>query len=456
MDKAREKGERLSMQFVYSPNTIAFAHFIFIDEATRIQREMQNRYLSILDYRVVEGVRLPVKYVWGAANPLEYEATIPMDQALADRWHLLVQPPSLHEMPLESDREAVLESVAVKLHAREVDPNGAAQFVAFLAKARGARDAIIAGRIKPFVRYVDAMIAQINKALIDSNGKPITSRAGTTTAPIDSRRAAIIVNNVIGLHAVSTAKGERGNIKTDALAAFKASMVDRLTSESGGIEDSAIEAAHIAHKDILDAAQDPIITQIEKEPNVVKRVMLAFTLNATRDDVSAYTSAALSEVKTSGQEEGATAFAYALLARLQSSPSDVSAKLNRYVFDDLYPLVIRASSIAATRTVARVEKVLVKDGSFETLHSLMQDIDAMQKTPIGRVALMIAALPVDAADPGATTTGAASPDATRRRNYLALQTRLKTVQTTLADYVRILSPIGQTPVAVNTTNDTKA
>ena len=448
IEAARTKNERLTMSFVYSPNTIAFAKMIVIDEATRIQPDMQNRYLGILDYRIVEGVKLPVEHVWGAANPLEYEATVPMDQALADRWHLMIEPPSLHQMPSESDRKAVLESVAVRLVNRAVDPNAAAQLVTFVARARAPRAAIVASRRDPFLRYVDAVVRQINSGLIDRNGKPIVGKAGMAPAPIDSRRAAIIVNNIIGLYSVSVAKGDRGNIKDDALKAFQHSIIDRLSSESGGIEDSVIESAHKVHSAILEDAQDPVVTQIERESDPAKRVALAFTLGAIREDLSQYTSAALKEIRTSKGDESAAAFAYALLSRLQTSLPSESSRLNRYVFDDLYPLVFQTMREASERTF-KVDKVLVKDSSFESLFAFLGDIAKYRQTEAGRVALMITGLPYEA-EANQPASASMTAEAIRKRTFASLTSRVAYAHSAVLEYVQILAPIGQTAVEVST------
>ena len=279
------------------------------------------------------------------------------------------------------------------------------------------------------------MVLSINKSLASNRGN---GRA-TSPPPIDSRRAAIIVNNVIGMHAVSTARRERGNIKSDALLAFRHSMVDTLSSEHGGIEDVVIETAHDTHRDILEDAQDPVITQIEREMNVVKRVALAYTLGATPEDVSTYTSAALAEIQTSKGDEAATAFAYAMLSRLRSAPPGEAARLNRTVFDELYPLVLRAMRAATDRPVD-VTRVMVKDASFETLVALLSEVETLSATPAGRVALTISALPYDT---GLDASSTGAPDSVRRRVFETVRSRIKTINLCVAEYARDLSPIGQ-------------
>ena len=433
-DKAEAEGKRLYMRRVYSPNTIAFARFIFIDECTRIPRDMQNRYLGVLDYRVVDGVNLAVEQIWGAANPLTYGSTTPMDEALADRWEMVLRPPSLADME-EADRFFVIQSKAINLVARDPDPTAAAELLSIVDKGRRHRDSLVVNRLEPFTRYVDAMQATINTDL-DKIAKTNTAQLALK---IDSRRASIILNNIVGTYAASQALGQRGTVMEDALLAVTHSFVDALVSEQGGINPKLVENAHETHKDILKDAEDPIISTIERENDVVRRVALAFRLGAENRDVNAYTQAALNELRKR-DDTAAAAFAYVFLSRLAHGDPKLTERIDRYVLDEMFPLVQFAHESARDRQM-HIADAKPSDGSFDSLLGLIEEVGKAQKDPISAVALTLAAIPIKSSSaPGSNPTNA---DATRRRAYASMVSRIRTVRDFLQEYVQVLGPIDQ-------------
>jgi MoxR-like ATPase len=431
---AKKAGERLVMERVYSPNTIAFARFIFIDECTRIPRDMQNRYLGLLDYRYVDGIHLAAQQIWGAANPLTYGSTTPMDEALADRWEMVLTPPSLADME-EADRFFVIQSKAINLVDRDPDPTAAAELLNIVEKGRRSRDTLVVSRLDPFTRYVDAMQATINKDL----DKIAKSNSAILALRIDSRRASIILNNIIGTYAASLALGERGTVTDDALLAFQHSFVDKLVSEEGGIDPKIVTNAHDAHQDILKDAEDPIISTIERESDVVRRVALAFRLGADSRDVNAYTQAALNELSKQDDTQAA-AFSYVFLSRLAHGDPKLIERIDRYVLDEMFPLIQFAHESARDRSM-QITDAKPSDGSFDSLLELIEEVGKAQKDPLSAVALTIAAIPIKDANVGGSNP--TNADATRRRAYASMVSRIRTVRKVLNEYVQVLAPIDQ-------------
>ncbi len=83
------------LYYLPSPITIWNKKFILIDEISRANPAMQNKWLEIIRSRRLMGKIIPnLKYVFSAINPLNYSGTNPLDSALADRFFIIVQVPT--------------------------------------------------------------------------------------------------------------------------------------------------------------------------------------------------------------------------------------------------------------------------------------------------------------------------------------------------------------------------
>lgn len=434
MEEAEAKKEPVYMKFVLSPNTIALADMILIDEATRIPREMQNRYLSVLDFRIVDGYKLPARFIWGAANPITYSATETMDEALADRWSILVHTPNLREMG-EADRAMVLSSQARSIVNMEPDLAAAEELVRVVEKAQGERVVIISSSLDTIVSYTSSMISSINESILKNQGSASKS-AFTTCSPIDGRRGAIIVNNIVGIHAVSRAKGLLGTLKHDALAAFLNSLVHELHGDDP-VDSSVIKNAHQVHQAILDSAEDRVISEIEKVSDPVARVAKAIELDAKNDVVSAYATAAYNDLKES-DEIRAAAYAYVMLSGLQHG-NGLFKKFNRNALDPLWPEVERTLHGLEDIAVTLEGVDFSKSGASDAALRLLRTIKPMQATAAGRAAIGIASLSLNEAS--GPTAGGLNPDDVLASRYNKIITSLAKADKAVADMVTTLKPM---------------
>lgn len=77
--------------YLNSPITIWNKQFILIDEISRANPAMQNKWLEVIRSRRVMGEEIPgLKYIFAAMNPLTYLGANPLDEALADRFSQIV------------------------------------------------------------------------------------------------------------------------------------------------------------------------------------------------------------------------------------------------------------------------------------------------------------------------------------------------------------------------------
>jgi MoxR-like ATPase len=90
--------EKTSIRFLETPATIWGAESVLVDEISRCRPEHQNRLFSLVHERKVQGIALPkLRFRWAAMNPcsvedqVDYAGSEPLDQALADRFGLILE-----------------------------------------------------------------------------------------------------------------------------------------------------------------------------------------------------------------------------------------------------------------------------------------------------------------------------------------------------------------------------
>lgn len=90
---------KTAVRFLETPATVWGAQSVLIDEISRCKPEHQNRLFSLVHERRVQGLPLTaLRYRWAAMNPCsadqsageEYLGSEPLDQALADRFAVIV------------------------------------------------------------------------------------------------------------------------------------------------------------------------------------------------------------------------------------------------------------------------------------------------------------------------------------------------------------------------------
>lgn len=83
------------LEYIESEITIWNKRFILIDEISRANPSMQNKWLEIIRSRRLMGKSIPkLDYIFAAMNPPDYLGAEYLDSALADRFFLIVNVPS--------------------------------------------------------------------------------------------------------------------------------------------------------------------------------------------------------------------------------------------------------------------------------------------------------------------------------------------------------------------------
>jgi MoxR-like ATPase len=110
-----DEGE--GIRYIPTPATVWQAESVLIDEISRCKPEHQNRLFSLVHERRIQGLKLErLKYCWAAMNPCSadqgvedyYEGSVPLDQALADRFGFVIEVPDWDDLE-DDDRERVAD-----------------------------------------------------------------------------------------------------------------------------------------------------------------------------------------------------------------------------------------------------------------------------------------------------------------------------------------------------------
>ncbi len=95
------------IRYLETPATVWSAESVLVDEISRCKPEHQNRLFSLIYERRIQGMLLEkLRYRWAAMNPCSsdqgiadfYEGSVPLDQALADRFAFVLEVPDWDEL----------------------------------------------------------------------------------------------------------------------------------------------------------------------------------------------------------------------------------------------------------------------------------------------------------------------------------------------------------------------
>jgi len=88
------------LDYIPTPISIWDKEFILIDEISRANPSMQNKWLEVIRSRQIMGRKIPnLKYIFAAMNPLDgYLGTTPLDPALAGRFAFILTIPDVTQM----------------------------------------------------------------------------------------------------------------------------------------------------------------------------------------------------------------------------------------------------------------------------------------------------------------------------------------------------------------------
>jgi len=99
--------EKTQVEFLPTKASIWGAESLLVDEISRCRPEIQNKFFSLIHERKIQGIPLPkLTHRWAAMNPFDstavledhYDGSEPLDAALADRFHFLLEVPDWSDL----------------------------------------------------------------------------------------------------------------------------------------------------------------------------------------------------------------------------------------------------------------------------------------------------------------------------------------------------------------------
>lgn len=96
------------LDYVRDGMTIWDKEFVLIDEISRADPTMQNKWLEVIRARSIMGRKVEcLKYVFAAMNPTDYIGAMPLDLALAARFTWIIETPKVGDMSEDNIRRVI-------------------------------------------------------------------------------------------------------------------------------------------------------------------------------------------------------------------------------------------------------------------------------------------------------------------------------------------------------------
>ena len=193
------------LKFIQTPASIWGANAVFIDEISRARIDIQNRLFPIIHEKKVQGLPLTeLRYRWAAMNPPpdrdddhpegDYAGSVELDLALADRFPFQVRMPDWSQFSEEGQKRVIL-SFQTKM-----DRGCQADLDKVLSDAKAFLPVVTAQWSEGVARYVRI----ISRILLDAK------------RPLSARRASMLAQNILAVHAVLQSLKVNGIGREDA------------------------------------------------------------------------------------------------------------------------------------------------------------------------------------------------------------------------------------------------
>jgi MoxR-like ATPase len=258
-----------SLKFIRTPASIWDAEVAFLDEISRCRPDLQNKLFPIIHERKVQGILLEkLIYRWSAMNPPAtmdsdeenqdngYVGSEPLDIALADRFAFIVEMPGWSALSHRQQEELILASNV------PVSADEGARLRGLVAAGQSALSFLhtdLSGNLTTYVRIVCGLLVEAR-------------------LPLSPRRAAILLRNILAVHAARVIQAADADLAESALLALIHSFPQRAVGTH--VNEVAVLAAHReAWKGANLPPNDPR-KLVLAETNPIRRALLAARLDS--------------------------------------------------------------------------------------------------------------------------------------------------------------------------------
>jgi MoxR-like ATPase len=247
-----------AVRYVPTPLSLQGKGFVLVDELSRANPQLQNKWLEVVRSRALMGMEVPgLRHVFAAMNPLDYPGATPLDPALAGRFAWVVRMPEAVAMAPEDLQQVILTS------GREDAP------LAPAFRASTGRPGDVAQRLRTRVEAARARLPSVLARWDDVLVRYVSALAKALPRPsLDGRRLAMLRRNLVTAIAVRELDGAisaGAAMRTLVEEVVHASMPFRATGEP--IDDVAVGIAHTsAWRASFDArGTDPVTRLVQAQ-----------------------------------------------------------------------------------------------------------------------------------------------------------------------------------------------
>jgi hypothetical protein len=235
------------LDYIPTPISIWDKEFVLVDEISRANPSMQNKWLEIIRSRQVMGKHIPnLKYVFAAMNPaFSYTGANPLDPALSGRFAFIIPVPEAYNMETE-DIKKIIQNVCDDDAVALVTPTGVMN--AAPTNERAGKPALRAPtrEIVNQGRELYPKLADKYHAILGDYILKLSSNLLMNRVKVDGRRLGMINRNCLAYLAVKTIK--HVDVEKDFMDhvyhCVRHSLPDEQTGEP--IREDVVMSAHLS------------------------------------------------------------------------------------------------------------------------------------------------------------------------------------------------------------------
>ncbi|MCS7212816.1 MAG: MoxR family ATPase [Candidatus Calescibacterium sp.] len=188
------------IEYVSTDISISDKEFVLIDEISRANYQMQNKWLEIIRSRRIMGKKLEsIKYIFAAMNPPNYPGARTLDPALAGRFSYIVWVPEFEDLSKEDKKNVIsniTESDAVMLQ-KNIGYKQIYEDIKINKLLEEAKKSYL-GISERFNETLDDFIIALEQVIRDKANE----------LRLDGRRAGMIKRGLLSILSIMDAKGE--------------------------------------------------------------------------------------------------------------------------------------------------------------------------------------------------------------------------------------------------------
>lgn len=332
-----EDGE--SLHFVATPGSIWDAEFVFFDEISRCRSDLQNKMFPIVHEKRVSGIFLEkLRYRWAAMNPPApddadgssgkyYLGSEPLDPALADRFPFVVSVPNWGDLSKE-DRRSLIDWKPSGGRSPESQQDGVEMLpltdcVTRCAEYIPALEEELAPWLSDYVIYVVDLLEQAR-------------------LPQSPRRARMLARSIVAVHAARMVlEGEDADLDYSAEIALTYGLPENASEVPPA--QTTVVAAHKQAWEISVLDEDDELRQVFAEPDLVKRILLADSLNVEDAKISRLITQALGSETSDARRVGLATAIFLAFCEGRNLTSAAWEPLTQFASRVLEPRVMSAA-----------------------------------------------------------------------------------------------------------------